>query len=135
MSFFLRVLHVRSIFVCFQCNVEWACSAAPCSCIISVPEPNAWSLLYLYTVMVMEKAAWLNLIPQLCLTPLTWDHLLSPLPWLMLCSFSSFAPAAPPFSAECSRCWEAVAHKQWLTNLLYPLFIKKVKRSVYFCHT
>lgn len=71
-------------------NVERVCSAASCSYIISVPEHIACSLLYLYAVMVMERAAWSSLIPQLCLAPHTWDHLLSPLPWLTLCSFSFF---------------------------------------------
>lgn len=33
-----------------------------------------FEMLYLYAVMVMGRPAWLNLIPQLCLAPLTWAH-------------------------------------------------------------
>lgn len=43
-------------------------------------------------------------------------------PWLMLSSLSSLAPAAPPFSLQCSRCWEAIPHQQWETDFLSALF-------------
>lgn len=43
-------------------------------------------------------------------------------PWLTLCSLSSLTPAAPPFSPERSRCWEAIPYQQWETAFLSPLF-------------
>lgn len=30
-------------------------------------------------------------------------------------------PAAPPFSPECSRCWEAIPYQLWETAFLSPL--------------
>lgn len=59
-----------------------------------------------FAVMVIGRPARLNLIPQICLAPLTWDHLmrLCPTPDSRSVAFPLFlTPAAPPFSPECSR--------------------------------
>lgn len=44
-------------------------------------------------------------------------------PWLTLSSLSSLTPAAPPFSPECSRCWEEIIYQQWETAFFSLPFV------------
>lgn len=114
-----------SLWCCIEGYINYACTAVPCSCIISMPENDACSLLYLYAVMVMGRQVWLSLIPQLCLAPLTWDHLVS------LCPSPDSCSAA--FSSTTSLlCPERLTN--WLPFFTFMIDGQQMCWSIYFCH-
>lgn len=110
---------------CIEGYINYACTAVPCSCIISMPENDACSLLYLYAVMVMGRQVWLSLIPQLCLAPLTWDHLVSLCPSPDSCSAAfPLQHHLPSLSRETDKLTSFLYfYDRWPTNVLKHLFL------------